>query len=248
MIWEPWDRAIDELCGEILMRLATDEPPVDALHAVRLLGCELAYDQSQMGRARQKMIEGQPAVLLKPDDRPERLQWATAHEIGEIFAWQICERTSASLEELPEAFREQLANRFASRFLLPTDWFQADLRMMGRDLFLLKERYRTASHELISRRLQDFQPEIIVTVIDQREISSRKNGFSRHPGGLMTAEREAIRESHESGRPYNSESSGVRMEVWPIHERSWKREILFTLHGITEESSEYEFDHSVGEI
>ena len=84
MSWESWDLAIDELCGDILTRLATEEPPVDALHAARLLGCELAYDQSQQGRARQKMIEGQPAVLLKPDDRPERLQWATAHELGEI--------------------------------------------------------------------------------------------------------------------------------------------------------------------
>jgi len=28
MSWEPWDLAIDELCGDILTRLATEEPPV----------------------------------------------------------------------------------------------------------------------------------------------------------------------------------------------------------------------------
>jgi len=244
MSWESWDLAIDELCGDILTRLATEEPPVDALHAARLLGCELAYDQSQQGRARQKMIEGQPAVLLKPDDRPERLQWATAHELGEIFAWKICERTDHALEELPAQFREQLANRFASHFLLPTDWFQADLRSMGRDLFLLKERYRTASHELIARRLQDFHVDIIVTIIDQQEVSSRKNGFARHPGPLLSAEREAVRECHLSGRPLSFLTDSLRLEIWPIHETGWKREILFTLPLVSEDSPEYECDYS----
>ena len=145
MSWEPWDRAIDEQVEEILSRLAIEEPPVDALHVVRSLGCELAFDAQQAGRARQKLIAGQSAVLLKPDQRPERLQWATAHELGEIVAWKICERVNEDMQELPETFREQLANRFASRLLLPTEWFLADLKIMGRDLFLLKERYRTSS-------------------------------------------------------------------------------------------------------
>jgi hypothetical protein len=60
----------------------------------------------------------------------------------------------------------------------------------------------------------------------------------------MPAEREAVRECHQSSRPFNTESGGLRMEVWPIHEPGWKREILFTLPGVTEELSEYEFDHS----
>ena len=50
MSWEPWDRAIEELIGEILDRLAVEEPPVDSLHVARSLGCELAYDAQQFGR------------------------------------------------------------------------------------------------------------------------------------------------------------------------------------------------------
>jgi len=238
MSWELWDRSIDQFCGEIFSRLAIEEPPVDALHTVKLLGCELAFDCQQLGRARQKSIAGQPTLLLKPDDRPERLQWATAHELGEVVAWQICERAEARLEEQPLVFREQLANRFASRFLLPTEWFQADLRMMGRDLFLLKERYRTASHELIARRLQDFFRDMIVTIVDQSEITSRRNGHSRHPGRLLPVERDVLRECHASGKPANFETDACRLEIWPIHEAGWKREILLTLPGTGDEFCE----------
>ncbi|MBD3674829.1 MAG: ImmA/IrrE family metallo-endopeptidase [Planctomycetaceae bacterium] len=241
MHWEAWDLAIDERVGEILYRLAIDEPPVDALHVARSLGCDLAFDNSQAGRARQKLIEGQPAVLLKPDDRPERLQWATAHELGEILAWQICERVDEDWRELPDIFREQLANRFASKLLLPTDWFLSDLKIMGRDLFLLKERYRTASHELIARRLQDVSPEMILTVVDQQEVTSRRNGYARRPGPLLPAERNALQECHESGRPVNSENDQLRLEVWPIHEPGWKREILLTLPSLSEERVESVF-------
>lgn len=238
MSWEPWDRAIDEQVGEILFRLAIEEPPVDSLRVARSLGCDLAFDSQQFGRARQKLIEGQPAVLLKPDDRPERLQWATAHELGEIVAWRICERVDEDFRELPETFREQLANRFASKLLLPTDWFESDLKIMGRDLFLLKERYRTASHELIARRLQEFSREIIVTIIDQQEVTLRQNGYSRRPGPLITEEREAVRECHDSGRSLTVETEHLRLEVWPIHEPQWKREILLTLPAFCEEPFE----------
>jgi len=238
MSWEPWDRAIDEQVEEILSRLAIEEPPVDALHVVRSLGCELAFDAQQAGRARQKLIAGQSAVLLKPDQRPERLQWATAHELGEIVAWKICERVNEDMQELPETFREQLANRFASRLLLPTEWFLADLKIMGRDLFLLKERYRTSSYELIARRLQEFRREMIVTIIDQQEVTSRQNGYSRRPGPLIAEEREAVRECHQLGQPQTFENEHLRLEVWPIHEPEWKREILLTLPAFSEEPFE----------
>lgn len=226
--WEQWDAAIDDVVSEIFRTLAIEQPPVDALFIVRAVGCELAFDAGQWGRARQKKIDGQTAVFLKPDDRPERLQWAAAHELGEIFAWQICQKVDASLNELPNGFREQLAHRFASRLLLPTQWFSNDLRASGPDLYALKAQYRTASHELIARRLLDDFPHRILTIVDQGRVVHRQNGCQLRPGPLSSMERQLVAESHESGRMLSRNVGDICCESWPVHEPEWKREILFT--------------------
>lgn len=239
MSWERWDDSIDELIREILRTLAIDQPPVDALFVGRAIGCELAFDAAQTGRARQKTIDGQPAIFLKPEDRPERLQWAAAHELGEIFAWQICKRVSESLDELPANFREQLANRFASRLLLPTVWYSDRLGETGFDLYSFKERFPTASHELIGRRLLDFAPHRILTIIDRGQVVHRQNGYQSRPGPLLSFERQIVARCHGSGRYFSQDFEGIRCDVWPVHEPGWKREILLTY--ATEES----FDETV---
>lgn len=228
MNWERWDEAIDKLVCEILRTLAIDNPPVDALFLARAVGCELAFDARQRGRARQKSLNGQTAILLKPDDRPERLQWAAAHELGEVFAWQICKRVSESLDELPANFREQLANRFASRLLLPTAWYSEPLREAGFDLYSFKERFRTASHELIARRLIDFFPNRILTIVDQGQVMHRQNGYQSRPGRLFDFERQLVRQCCESGQFLTQDFAGIRCDVWPVHEPGWTREILLT--------------------
>lgn len=228
MSWERWDEAIDELISGVLRRLAIENPPVDAMFIARALGCELAFDAGQQGRARQKTLDGRTAIFLQPDDRPERLQWAASHELGEVFAWQICERVSECLDELPLNFREQLANRFASRFLLPTAWFAQQLRESGFDLYLFKEQYRTASHELIARRLLDFYPDRILTIVDQDQVVCRQNGHHARPGPLLSFERQLVSRCRESGRCLSQDSRGIRCDVWPVHEPGWKRQILLT--------------------
>jgi Zn-dependent peptidase ImmA (M78 family) len=228
MSWERWDEAIDELISEILRTLAVDQPPVDALFVARAAGCELAFDAAQTGRARQKLINGQTAIFLKPEDRPERLQWAAAHELGEIFAWQICKRVSENLDELPFNLREQLANRFASRLLLPTGWYSKHFHETGFDLYLFKEHFPTASHELIARRLLDFSPHRILTIIDRNEVVHRQNGYQSRPGPLLSFERQLVVRCHGSGRFVSQDFEGIRCDVWPVHEPGWKREILLT--------------------
>lgn len=228
MSWERWDEAVDELVNEILSTLAIDTPPVDAMFVVRALGCELAFDARQQGRARQKTMDGQTAVLLKPDDRPERLQWAAAHELGEIFSWQICERVTESIDELPIEFREQLANRFAARLLLPTAWYAEHLGDFGANLYSFKDRFRTASHELIARRLLDFFPHRILTIVDREQVVHRQNGYQSRPGALLPIERQLVEQCHQTGEVFSRESEGICCEAWPVHEPQWKREILFT--------------------
>lgn len=222
-----WLSIIDEIVDDILLQERTPGPPVDAVRIAQRLGIVLAADVSQMGRARQKRYGDQSVILVRPDDRPERLQWAVAHELGEIFAHRVVERARELEieEELP--VREEIANRFASRLLLPSRWFDEDARRCHGDLPTLKEIYRTASHESIAWRLLDLDDSTVITICDQGSVSSRKGNFSC-PYRLHPSEESAWEEAHQRNRPSCREEDAVRIQCWPIHELNWKREILRT--------------------
>lgn len=218
---------IDEVVEEMLLRSGTIAPPVDALRVAQRLGIVLAADVNQEGRARQKRLGEQSIILVRPEDRPERLQWAVAHELGEVFAHRVDER--AVVNEVTEGFpiREEIANRMASRLLLPSRWFDGDARRCNGDLPTLKGIYRTASHESIAWRLLDLDDSTVITICDQGNVSARRGNYSC-PKRLHPIEKSAWEEAHRKNRPSCREEDAVRIQCWPIHELNWKREILRT--------------------
>jgi Zn-dependent peptidase ImmA (M78 family) len=133
------------------------------LKIAQRLRVELVWDAGQTGRARRQQLAGQPAIFLRPDDRPERVQWAAAHELGEQFADRVIAKLELSPEELLPRQRESVANQLANRILLPGKPFAAACRATGSDLYRLKERFVTASHELIAWRMLDLPGPRIVT-------------------------------------------------------------------------------------
>lgn len=223
----PWMTLVDETVEDILLQGGTPAPPVDAVRIAQRLGIVLAADVSQMGRARQKRLGDQSVILVRPDDRPERLQWAVAHELGEVFAHRISDRAREMGWEEEVPVREELANRFASRLLLPARWFDEDARRCRGDLPTLKEIYRTASHESIAWRLLDLDDSTVITICDQGNVSARRGNFSC-PNRLQPIEKAAWEEAHRKNRPSCREEEAVRIQCWPIHELNWKREILRT--------------------
>ena len=100
-------------------------------------------------------------ILLRPEPRFERRQWAVAHEIGEHVACRVFALWGVDPRETQANAREHVANNLAGRLLLPTAWFAADAVACGWDLLGLKARYRTASHELIARRMLECRPPVI---------------------------------------------------------------------------------------
>lgn len=229
MLKNRWQSAIDEVVAGLLEACRMATPPVDALRLARGLGVVVALDASQPGRARQKILQGQRSIFLRPEDRPERLQWAAAHELGEIHAERIFAAAHWSGDDVPPRLREQVANLFASRLLLPQPTFDDDARQCDFDLFELKELYRTASHELIARRLLDLRPDALLTIFDQGQLTTRMNGFGRSSAPLLPVERECLNTAHAEARPAQSESAEVRVRCWPVHEPGWQREILLML-------------------
>jgi len=209
-------------------------PPVDALALARALSVTVAEDDGQQGRARfvrlkrRGVAPPRATILLKPEPRPERRQWAVAHEIGEHAAVRVFERLRVDPREAGPIAREQTANHLASRLLLPTAWLADDGPACFWDLFWLKSRYPTASHELIARRMLDFAPPIVITIYDNaRQTLRRSNLTGRVPP--MSFEEIACRQAaHDTGQPGQMFASTHSVHAWPIHEETWKREILRT--------------------
>lgn len=231
--------AADREVDTVLERAGGRFPPVDAFAVAERLGMTVAFDAGSTVRARTKRLGGRTTILLRPDDRPERLQWSLAHEIGESRVWRIAEADeSLSLDEVATPAgqpgedaashdrREQLANLFAARFLLPTSTFGDHVVELDADLQTLKGLYGTASHELIATRMLDLDRPRVVTVFDNgRLVRRRSNGVC---GRLHPAEERVWQRCRVTGDLVRETYGELRVDCWPIHEPGWEREILIT--------------------
>jgi len=234
LVREDLTAGMDAVAQGVLAEAGVECPPVDAFAVARAVGITVSVDDRQAGRARYVRLSGKRSarpratILLRPEPRAERRQWAVAHEIGEhsactVFAWlglEPCELT-------PNA-REVVASQLAGRLLLPTAWFAADAADCGWDLLVLKARYATASHELIARRMLEFPPPVMISVFDQGRVYFRRSNLPGRVPPPSAAEMQCWRAVHHRGRP-NQTCDGLRtIQGWPVHEEEWKREILRT--------------------
>jgi hypothetical protein len=225
---------IDAVVEDILRRAAVASPPVDAFAVARLLGLTVAWDGRQSGRARYVRLNGRRGptprwtILLKPDPRQERQQWAVAHEIGEHVAHRVFAAWGVDPRETSPCAREIVASRLAGRLLLPTAWFSADARSCRWDLLALKAKYPTASHELIARRMLECSVPVIVSIFDQERISFRLSNLPGRTPPPLPIEVRCWRHAHARSSPISKSLGPYRTQAWPVHEDGWKREIIRT--------------------
>ncbi len=174
---------LDAAVMEVLREAGVEGPPVDPLAVAEALGIIVASDDRQEGRARYVRLGGRrgrssrATILLRPDPRSERRHWALAHEIGEHVAHRVFAQLGTDPREAAPNAREAVANQMAGRLLLPTAWFAADGSALGWDLFALKRRYATASHELIARRMLEMPAPAIVSIFDQGRLYFRRSNL-----------------------------------------------------------------------
>lgn len=221
---------IDDTVAAILRRGGVKRPPVNAVELARRLGFHVLWDDHQAGRARVAAVRSgpgrrpRPAVFLRREPRPERIQWAVAHEIGEQFSAEVCRRLRIDAAE-PADSREQIASALATRLLLPGKWFCSEAAELDFDILRLKTRFATASHELVARRLLDLPMPVLITIFDHGKLAFRRWNLPRRPPPIFPIEEQLWRRAHESGQATHN-AGPPRIDVWPIHEPGWKREIL----------------------
>ena len=218
---------------------ASIAPPVNALQLAVRLGYEIAWSQGERGRARIVQTTrsdslGRGTILLTPEPRLERRQWAVAHELGEAAAYQVFERLDQDPRTVRANVREQVANWLAGRLLIPSRWWHSSGDDADWDLLMLKQRFSTASHELLARRMLEAEPPIVITIFDQGSIFLRmgNHGFARHAGprtknaaacNRATKPARSISPARRGSAPGRSTSrSGYgRSYAWIAQTRGW---------------------------
>lgn len=227
-MWTPddWADACDHVVRELLEVAQVFAPPVDALEVGRRLQMTLAWDAAQAGRGRLLRDGFQTLILLRPEDRPERVQWAAAHELGEAVAWRICRELPGAGDDLSPPQREQLANEFAQRLLLPTEWFQTAWREVAGELPRMKDHFPTASHELIAWRVLSLPTPRVISIWDQGSLTRRRSNLPGRLPPITSGEQTTWRAIHETGDAASQDTEQGRVYGWAIHEPTWKREIV----------------------
>jgi Zn-dependent peptidase ImmA (M78 family) len=224
---------VDRFVGDLLLRAGAARPPIDAAAVAEAIGFVIAVDERQTNRARHVQLRGYrsagtPAILLRPEPRFERQQWAVAHEIGEHVAAALYEQFGIAVDEISPGERERAADLIAGRLLLPTRSFARDGRACDWDLAALKQTYATASHELIARRMLEFAPPATITIVDQGAITFRRSNRSGASRSLTPLEQAALLRVAASEQAVELRDDRLRVRAWPIYEPPWKREILRT--------------------
>jgi hypothetical protein len=231
---EELSAGLDQVATQLLGDAGIECPPVDTCCLALRLGITVAVDALQQSRARYVRLDSRrparsrPTIFFRPDVRTEREQWAVAHEIGEHAAHRVFSAWGMDPREVLPREREMAANQLAGRLLAPTDWLAADGRRMNWDLLALKNRYATASHELLARRMLECGPPAIISMFDQGRLSFRRSNVPGRVPPLSPAEQRCWQEVHASGRPVRIEDGPIQVHGWPVHEPGWKREILRT--------------------
>lgn len=218
---------VDRAVAELLDAAGVREPPVDAIALAQAhLGMLVCLDRRQPQRGRAQRSAGRRVIYLRPEPTEERHQWTVAHEIGEHIKADLLQRLGLDPARTRAMAGESLANLFAYRLLVPSAWFAADAPALAYDLLDLKQRYRTASHEVIAWRWLDLPEPCVVTIFDNEYVSRRKSNAWRITRQLAPAEVECQRHVNTHGCPHAVSADGWTVQGWPVHQADWKREVL----------------------
>ena len=147
---------LDRLVENVLSVCEIKQPPVEPKKIADRLG--IAYSETRLdGRRGQSFRRrGLPHVEVHHEDRPERKNFALAHEIMELELKKV-------LEDPRECHR--WANLAASFLLMPTPRFREECCRSEFDIAQLKKVFSTASWEAVALRTLNFADSII-TIVD----------------------------------------------------------------------------------
>ncbi len=210
---------LDRVVGDLLTRCGIKKPPVDPRKIADKLG--LVYSEADLeGRRGQSYRrQGRQHVDVQRRDRPERINFALAHEIVELELKNV-------LDDPRECHRR--ANLGASFLLMPTRWFREECLNTQFDIGELKRVFSTASWEAIALRTLNFSAAII-TILDEERVTRRKSSYPFYvPRKLSEEEAQVSEKVFRTAEPQKQSFPSCEVVGYPVFEKERRRVILRT--------------------
>ncbi len=210
---------LDGVVRELLAACRIDRPPVHAKEIADKLG--IVYDEAELrGRRGQSFRRrGRQHVEVKRRDRPERKNFALAHEIMELQLKKV-------LDDPRECHRR--ANLGASFLLMPTEWFREECLTTRFDIAQLKKVFSTPSWEAVALRTLNFS-EAIITILDDGRVTRRKSSYPYYvPRKLSREEEEVAERVFRTGKLQRTPFPSCQVVGYPVFEEERRRVILRT--------------------
>lgn len=211
---------LDKLVEDLLAKCQIDRPPVQPKKIADAIG--LVYHETKLeGRRGQSYRHnGRQHVEIHRRDRPERKNFALAHEIMEL-------ELKKALNDPKESHR--WANLGASFLLTPTAWFRDQCVQTGFDLAKLKKVFSTASWEVIALRTLNFS-ESIITIVDDDRVARRKSTYPFYVSRrLSDEENHVVLEVLQTKKVQRQHFPTCDVTGYPVFEKERKRVILRTV-------------------
>ncbi len=217
--WDDIAKMVEEEARALLERLDVKGPPVDAFALARDLKLSVHIDSDLATRGYSRRRWGIETIMVgsKNPGKSERKHFTIAHEIGEVLL----------AGKVGQGFIEDASNLMAVSLLLPRGWFHKDAEALEFELPSLKDRYPTASHEVIAYRMLDVKP-LIVSIFDNGRLYRRKSSYPVRVQGTYPAEMECLESVSGSGKRVTLKDDTLSVTGWPVFRNNWKRVILKT--------------------
>jgi len=217
--FEEREDIIHQTVERLLAAARIKDPPVSPQRIARALRINVLDRDLPKRRGQSYRYRGMKFVDIGKGDRTERSNFALAHEIMEL--------------ELPETItdkqeRHEIAARGTAALLCPKRFFSEAIEPGEFDLFGLKTRFSTASHEVIALRSLDFS-EAIISVFDNGRLVNRQTSYSFGAQRVSPFERELMKHVMASGEVERDVWDGVSAIAHPVFEDDFKRVILRTV-------------------
>ncbi len=224
--------AVDRLLAGLLERAGVEEPPVDCLGiAADHLGIPVDYaepEEDERGRpvrGRTKRPAG-GGIVLAHDMTDEQQQEAAALGIARSLIDDVLRKIGVPPGSENKALATHVRSLLVHRLLVPTRLLRAELRACGFDVLALKERFRTATVEVVAQRLLDLDDPCVIAIADDGVVALRKGNRFPATRKLTAAEQACLDRVMKFDRPERVRQDEWTVHGWPVPDRPFRRVIL----------------------
>jgi predicted transcriptional regulator len=223
--------AIDRLVAGLMERAGVTAPPVNALAiAEHHLGIPVEFvepaEEDESGRRRPRARPSGGGIALTTDMSTEQQQRSAADGIARLLVPDVYRKVGVVQGSESRQFAAHVRALVIARVLIPGKLLRSALRDCKYDVPELHQRFSTASMEAVAARLLDLDDPMVVSLVDDGVVASRRSNRMQVSKKLEGAEQECVDRVMELDLPHRARVGEWTAWGWPVPNRPFRRIIL----------------------